>query len=182
MWVGKATPDLGDLGNPDGVWGPEKLLIRCRKESHHPAEWAQGLRLSIWRTRKDTTLTGIRGGGQNITVTVRSPAPSHTQTLSNPFRTLAIKWEVNILLKKSSCIFIFVSLWCCRWQYNNYHHITDIYYFVTTYLFLLWYSWSIWRCFVLLLQEILFSFTRFSFLSHIYGFSTEISLVYYLLL
>ena len=38
----------------------------------------------------------------------------------NPFQTLAIKWEVNILLKKSSCVFIIVSLWCCRWQYNRY--------------------------------------------------------------
>ena len=27
-------------------WGPEILLIRCNKESHHPAEWALGLRLS----------------------------------------------------------------------------------------------------------------------------------------
>ena len=33
-------------------WGPEKMLIRCSKESHHPAEWAQGLWLSIRRTRK----------------------------------------------------------------------------------------------------------------------------------
>ena len=28
-------------------WGPEKMLIRCRKESHHPAEWPLDLRLSI---------------------------------------------------------------------------------------------------------------------------------------
>ena len=33
-------------------WGPEKMLIRCRKESHHPAEWPLDLRLSIRRTRK----------------------------------------------------------------------------------------------------------------------------------
>ena len=49
--------------------------------------------------------------------------------LEQTFRTLAIKWEVKILLKKSSCIlslrlcpcvfFIIVSLWCCRWLYNN---------------------------------------------------------------
>ena len=58
------------------------------------------------------------GGGQNIEVSVRSLSPSHTQTLSNPFRTVAIKWKVHILLKKSSCVFIIVSLWCCRWQYN----------------------------------------------------------------
>ena len=31
--VGKATPTNGALGNPDGVWGPEKMLIRCSKEA-----------------------------------------------------------------------------------------------------------------------------------------------------
>ena len=41
------------LGNPDGVWGPEKLLIRCSKESHRPAEWASGPPVEqSWRTRK----------------------------------------------------------------------------------------------------------------------------------
>ena len=39
---------LGALMN----WGPEKMLIRCSKESQHPAEWTPGLRLSIRRTRK----------------------------------------------------------------------------------------------------------------------------------
>ena len=33
-------------------WGPEKMLIRCSKESHHPAELPLDLRLSIRRTRK----------------------------------------------------------------------------------------------------------------------------------
>ena len=33
-------------------WGPEKMLIRCSKESQPPAEWTPGLRLSIRRTRK----------------------------------------------------------------------------------------------------------------------------------
>ena len=33
---------LGALMNGD----PEKMLIRCSKESHHPAEWALGVRLS----------------------------------------------------------------------------------------------------------------------------------------
>ena len=57
--VGKATSGrrgLWALMN----WGPEKMLIRCRKESHHPAVW-----------------------GQNITVSVRSPAPSHSKTPHN---------------------------------------------------------------------------------------------------
>ena len=39
---------LGALMN----WGPEKMLIRCSKESQHPAELTPGLRLSIRRTRK----------------------------------------------------------------------------------------------------------------------------------
>ena len=52
VWLGKPHPAEGALGNPDGVWGPEKMPIRCNKESHHPAEWAQGLRSSIRITRK----------------------------------------------------------------------------------------------------------------------------------
>ncbi len=94
------------------------MLIRCSKESHHPAEWAQGLRLSIRRTRKTQCWRPLMWG-QNITVYVRSPTLSHPQTLSNPFRTLTIKIEVHIFIKKSSCVFIIVSLWCCRWQYNK---------------------------------------------------------------
>ncbi len=78
------------LGNPDGVWGPEKLLIRCSKGSHYPAEWALGLRLSSPGDEKDTTLTAITLGSKYFSY-VRSPAPSHKKTLSNPFRTLAIK-------------------------------------------------------------------------------------------
>ena len=46
------TRPTGPSGSPDGVWGPEKMLIRCSKESQHPAEWTPGLRLSIRRTRK----------------------------------------------------------------------------------------------------------------------------------
>ena len=36
------------------------------------------------------------------------------------------------------------------------HRIVYIWYFVESYLFLLWYDWFLWRCFVLLLGEILF--------------------------
>ena len=51
--------------------------------------------------------------------------------LEQPFRTLAIKWEVNMLLKKSSCflsscvslcasVFIIIeSLWYGKWVYNT---------------------------------------------------------------
>ena len=62
--VGKATPDRGALGNPDGVWGPEKMLIRCSKESQHPAEWALGLRLSSPREQERHNVTVITVGSK----------------------------------------------------------------------------------------------------------------------
>ena len=72
------------------------------------------------RTRK-TQRDSQKSRGQNITVYVQSPAPSHTQTLSNPFRTFAIKWEVYILLKKSSCVFSSrVCLYHCVGMYPVY--------------------------------------------------------------
>ena len=83
---------LGALMN----WGPEKMLIRCNKESHHLAEWALGLRLSSPGERERHNADGITLGSKYFSY-VRSPAPSHMRTLSNPFRILAIKWEVNIV-------------------------------------------------------------------------------------
>ena len=43
----------GPLGPPMS-WGPENLVIRCSKESHHPAEsWAPGPPVEQpWRMRK----------------------------------------------------------------------------------------------------------------------------------
>ena len=70
--VGKATPDRGVLGSPDGV---------------DP---------NIRRTRHNVTVITV---GSKYTVYVRSPASSQTQTLQT-------KWEVNIFLKKSSCVFL----------------------------------------------------------------------------
>ena len=51
MWWGKPHPTEGALGNPDGVWGPENMLIRCNKESQHPAV-SLGLRLSSTKERE----------------------------------------------------------------------------------------------------------------------------------
>ena len=79
------------------------MLIRCRKESHHPAEWPPGLRLSCPGERERHNADG-HNFGVKISY-VRSPAPSHIQTLSNPFRTLAIKLEVNIV--KEVCVRLF---------------------------------------------------------------------------
>ena len=46
---------------PPMSWGPEKLPIRCSKESHHPAEsWAPGPPVEHQENEKDTTLTAIR--------------------------------------------------------------------------------------------------------------------------
>ena len=42
--------------------GPEKLLIRCSKESQHPAEWTPGPPLEHQENEKDTMLTAIRVG------------------------------------------------------------------------------------------------------------------------
>ena len=100
--VRKATSGRRGHWGPDGDWGPEKLLIRCSKESHHPAEWASG-----WASGEQErhNSDGHKSRGQNITVYVRSPNPSHTQTLSNPFRTLTNKVRgTHLFIKKSSCL------------------------------------------------------------------------------
>ena len=94
--VGKATPGRRGPREPWLNWDPEKMLIRCSKESQQPSRvdprasgWASG-------DRERHNVDGHKCRGQNISVYVQSPSPSHTQTLSNPFRTLAIKWEVHI--------------------------------------------------------------------------------------
>ena len=108
--VRKATQAEGARG-PRLSCDPGKLLIRCSKESHHPAEswvlgpgWASG-------ERERHNVDGHKSGGQNIAVSVRSPTPSHSRTPHNPFEPLQIKCEVHIFLKKSSRVFIVVSLW-----------------------------------------------------------------------
>ena len=74
---------LGALMN----WGPEKMLIRCNKESHHPAEWPPGLRLSSPGERERHNVDGHKSGGQNISVLFGLQLPltvkPHT-TFSNP--------------------------------------------------------------------------------------------------
>ena len=97
-WKGKPHPAERALGNPYGVWGPEKLLIRCSRSPSRVSPY--GLRLSIKRTRK-TQRDGHKSEGSKYCSYVRSPALSHTQTLSNPSEPLQIKWEVNICIKKS---------------------------------------------------------------------------------
>ena len=43
-------------------WGPEKMLIRCSKESQHPAELNPGPPVEHQENENDTTLTAIRVG------------------------------------------------------------------------------------------------------------------------
>ena len=83
-------------------WGPEKMLIRFSKESQHPAV---DLKTSGWaskRTRK-TQRDGHNSGVKIWSLCSVSSTLSHA-TLEQPFRTLAINWEVTIIVKKSSCV------------------------------------------------------------------------------
>ena len=48
-----------------------------------------------------------------------------------------------------------IRLWC-DWSFRLSQCITYICCFVTSYIFLLWYGWSIWYCFELLLEVIQF--------------------------
>ena len=48
-----------------------------------------------------------------------------------------------------------IGLWC-NWSFRFYHHISCIYCFVASYLFLLWHDWFFLLLFVLLLKEIQF--------------------------
>ena len=56
---------------------------------------------------KDTMLTAIISGSKYFS-NVRSPAPSHTQTLSNPFRNLTNKVRGKIFYKE-----VFLRLFAC---------------------------------------------------------------------
>ena len=59
---------------------------------------------NIKRTRK-TQRDGHNSGVKIWSLCSVSSSLSHAN-LEQPFRTLAIKWEVNMLLKKSSCVFL----------------------------------------------------------------------------
>ena len=109
--VGKATPGRRGPRGHLMSWGPEKLLIRCGRESQHLAEsWAPGPPVEHQENEKYTTPMAIRVGSIYCS-SVRSPTPSHCKTLSNPFRTLTIKWEVHIFLKKFTRLLFIVSVY-----------------------------------------------------------------------
>ena len=90
----------GTRKTPDGVASrlPRGLEMRCGRKSHTrprgPPESPDGVDPNIRRTRHNVTVITV---GSKYEVYVRSSASSHMLT----FRNLAIKWEVNIFLKKS---------------------------------------------------------------------------------
>ena len=125
--VRKATSGLGALMS----WGPEKMLIRCSKESHHPAEWASGPPVEHQENKKDTTLTAIRVGvkifqflfGLQLPLTVKP----HT-TLLNLANKLRGKYSVKevftrrLLLRRYvyKIIFVFLNFSnkeVCKWLF-----------------------------------------------------------------
>ena len=124
---------------------PRDLETRCGREGHTRTEGdlrksPDGVdpKTSGWaskRTRK-TQRDGHNSGVKIWSLCSVSSTLSHAN-LQQPFRTLAIKWEVNIFLKKSSCVFLPASFfqafsfmrlslmlcrcdaWTCKWLYNN---------------------------------------------------------------
>ena len=99
------------------------------------------LRLSSHGERERHNADGHNFGVIIFQLCSVSSSLSHAN-FEQPFRNLQIKWEVNILLKKSSCVFLCASFitaslsscvclllcrydaaWCCRWLYNIYIYI-----------------------------------------------------------
>ena len=86
-----------------GSWVEDRteLLTKCGRESHirpkgplGPDEWALGLQLSSTKERERHNVTVITVGSRYYSLYSISSSLSHA-TLEQPFRTLAIKWEVK---------------------------------------------------------------------------------------
>ena len=79
--VGKATPGRGGPREPRRSLGTrevaDKLLIRCNKESQHPAEWTPGPPVEHQENEKDITLTAIRVGSEYCSFCSVSSTLSH---------------------------------------------------------------------------------------------------------
>ena len=90
---------------------PRGLETRCGREGHTrprgPSESPDGVDPNIRRTIK-TQRDGHNSGVKIWSLCSVSIILSHAN-LQQPFRTLAIKWEVNIFVKKSSCILILLA-------------------------------------------------------------------------
>ena len=99
---------------------PRGLETRCGREGHTrprgPSESPDGVDPNIRRTIK-TQREGHNSGVKIWSLCSVSGTFSHAN-LKQPFRTLAIKWEVN-MLKKPSCVFLHASLLLCRCDAAN---------------------------------------------------------------
>ena len=106
-----------------------ELETRCGREGHTrprgpseaPMEWTP---TSGEQERHNVSVITV---GSKYEVYVRSLAPSHMLTLEQPFRTLQIKWEVNIFLKKSSCVVYYCVCYHCVDMYPVYIYVCNIY-------------------------------------------------------
>ena len=84
-------------------WVPKQLPADSQALGKPPKELTPA---SAEQERHNVTVITV---GSKYEVYVRSLAPPHMQNLEQPFRTLAIKREVNIFVKKSSCVFLHAS-------------------------------------------------------------------------
>ena len=90
-----------------------------------PSESPDGVDPNIRRTRK-TRRDGHNSGVKIWSLCSVSSTLSHAN-LEQPFRTLAIKWEVNIFLKKSSCVLHSCFLSSCVVYYCVCYHCVGMY-------------------------------------------------------
>ena len=121
--VGKATPSRGGSREPRWSWGQEKMLIRCSKESQHPAEWTPGPPVEHQENEKDTTLTAIRVGVKILQFMFGHQLPLTRKTLitfSNSYNKVR---GTNIFLKKSSCVCYLCHYVSCMNMYMRIQHI-----------------------------------------------------------
>ena len=119
--VGKATTQQkGPSGPPTEFGDQTSCILRCTRESHHQLEsWVP--RRPVEQSRRTRTTHGdSRSGweGQCVAVFVRSPTPSHTQTLQ-------IKWGVyffkEVFPRLYSLCHYYSACICrciCLWVYN----------------------------------------------------------------
>ena len=93
-------------------WGPEKILIRCSKESQHPAEWTPRPPVEHQKNEKDTTLMAMKVGvkiSQKYTVLA-----SAVQYISAG----TCIWEWN---RKMKLVFLTSGLWQESPSYKSQH-------------------------------------------------------------
>ena len=106
--VGKATSGRRGLGNPDGVWGPEKLLIRC---SRSPSRVGPGPPVEHQENEKDTTLMAIRVGVKMLQLCSASSSLSHAN-IELSFRTFTNKVRGTYIYKEVFTCLLFIASVC----------------------------------------------------------------------